>query len=70
MNKLMATSMVSVILIAAVATYIEIKNYTPEYISDCCKSSYNRIETINRYNKKEVKIYCLNCKKWCDLIKK
>ena len=43
---------------------------TYEYLSKCCKANYRQINTTNKYNKEEVKIYCINCKKWCELIKK
>ena len=43
---------------------------TYEYLSKCCKANYRQINTTNKYNKQELKIYCIDCKKWCELIKK
>ena len=40
-----------------------------EYLSKCCKANYRQINTIDRHNKEEVKIYCIDYKKWCELIK-
>ena len=45
------------------AIYISIDN--EEYVSKCCKSEYR--ETLR---KDKDDYYCLNCKRWCDLIEK
>ena len=67
MKSLMTISMSAIVLITAFMMYYEISNYSRKYVSKCCSSSYQELITRDKYNKEENKIYCINCKKWCEL---
>jgi len=44
--------------------YLDYRTAEVEYISQCCKSEYK--EVIYQGNPS---LYCLDCKKWCELEK-
>tara|TARA_R110001583_G_scaffold138687_1_gene290446 strand:+ start:275 stop:472 length:198 start_codon:yes stop_codon:yes gene_type:complete len=53
---------ITYVLLSMAAVYFFAK---PSFklVSECCESQYRELPKKNGYA-----MYCLNCKKWCDLI--
>ena len=63
MDKFFQVYIVALIVVVSMAIYVAIGNQQT-FISDCCATNYRTIESDSGDRH-----WCLDCKKWCELVK-
>ena len=61
-------TMLYYIAITVIVLLVSVKLET-QYVSECCQNEYRQMTTIDQYNKESTRFYCMECRKWCEIIK-